>query len=81
VTEVSDKEIVPMQTQTRRARRGKHAKGTPHSTAHRILVTGLLLGGLAAGSLATAEFASATGSMSAHHQNAIEIIVNSPWMY
>jgi hypothetical protein len=68
-----------------RAVPGKHARGASHShpqgrTARRILITGLLLGSLAAGSAAIFQSATATGSVSAHHQAATST-VDSPWMY
>jgi hypothetical protein len=81
-----------MQTHTWKARplgrtravAGKHAKRAPHTNppgkiARRILITALLLGSLAAGSAAISHNATATGSVSAHHQTAAK--PDSPWMY
>lgn len=84
-----------MQTHTQNARpvlgpravSGKHAKSAPRAalpgkTASRILIPALLLGSLAAGTAAAPEFALAMGSMSAHYQTVVGLVVHTPsWMY
>jgi hypothetical protein len=82
-----------MQTQTStthpalraRAVPGRHAKGPSGTdsrarTAHRILITAVLLGSVAAGSAAVSEYAMAASHANAHHHAAAPIVKN-PWMY
>jgi hypothetical protein len=69
---------------SRRAAPGKHAMTTPHAdrpgqTAHRILVTGLLLGSLGAGAAAMSGYT--PGHVSAHDATGAHFTINANWIY
>jgi hypothetical protein len=76
-----------MQTQTltmrhalqTRAVPGKHVRGP--KTAHRILITALLLGAAAVGSVAASGHGATTGHVKVHHAQSAVTTVRNPWMY
>jgi hypothetical protein len=64
-----------------RAIPGRHAKGALSGKAARKILVPAVLGSLAVGSAAAVHYASATGSVSAHHRTEVSVSKNVPWMY
>jgi hypothetical protein len=62
-----------------RAVPGKHVRGP--KTAHRIVITALLLGAAAAGSVAASGHGATNGHVNVHHARSAVSTVRNPWMY
>jgi hypothetical protein len=67
-----------------RTARGKHAMTAPRAdrpsqTAHKILITGLLLGSLGAGAAATSGYAAS--HLTTHNALGAEHVTHLPWLW